>query len=303
MSDPSPNNPLRRAREALRPRTRLKCALKLLRRRWGALAEARALARVEPTEYRHFWIVSAQRNAGEAACRCLDSVYGQRYPQDKVTQLFIDDASEDDTVSIVEDWLAGHEGHCVELVRNAERIGCCANNARAYRQAPPGSIIVEINGDDWLPDPDVFDTINRVYEDPEVWMTYNTALRSDGLVGKTRPIPREVIERNAYREVGWMASHLHTFRAELFTHVREDSLIDPDTGEHWAFAQDVAIYSSLLELAGFHARHMYRYNYVYNFHEQTEHKTNREAQLACVARMRQMPRYEPLAELTRATGD
>jgi glycosyltransferase involved in cell wall biosynthesis len=230
-----------------------------------AALEAVRISRVASTREHLFHLVSCERNAGHSALKCLDSVHGQSHPRHLIRHVFIDDASSDNTPDLVLGWLRDHPGHTVEYVRNAERRGGCANNLAGFRMAPPGSIICELNGDDWLPDTGVISYLNRVYQDPEVWMTYNTVKTSGGRLVQPLPISRDIIETNSFRRNAAFGRHLHTFRQELFTHVREECLIDPETGEFFASGDDLAFYLCLQELSGHHARHLYRTTYIYNF--------------------------------------
>lgn len=227
--------------------------------------EAVLISRIKPKKNLVFHIVSCERNAGPPSLKCLDSVYGQSYPRHLIRHVFIDDASSDGTHNLVLGWLRDHPGHSVEYVRNDERRGGCANNLTGFRMASPGSIICELNGDDWLPDTGVISFLNRVYQDPGVWMTYNTVKTSGGRLVQPLPISRDIIETNSFRRNSAFGRHLHTFRQELFTHVREECLIDPETGEFFASGDDLAFYLCLQELSGHHARHLYRTTYIYNF--------------------------------------
>jgi hypothetical protein len=53
----------------------------------------------------------------------------------------------------------------------------------------------------------------------------------------------------------------------------------------------------MLELCGAHARHVARALYVYNLHERSLVKAEREKQLGCERRIRALPRYQPLETL------
>lgn len=246
-----------------------------------------------------FFVATAMHNAAPFIERSLSSVHRQRYERAQVHHLVIDDASTDDSVARVGRWQKQHPDHPLELWRNGERAGGCANYTRAFRQAPPDSIVLQVDGDDWLADDYVIPYLSRVYHDPEVWMTYNTWRFPDGRSSlNSVAIPREITERNAVREYPWISSHLHSFRARLFAHVREDSLIDPDTNAHWSSAVDLAHYLPMLELAGRRARHLARVSYVYNLHDQSVFTSNRAEQAACERRIRRLPRYRPLATLS-----
>jgi len=273
----------------------------LVKRAWSELRPRRLLeaaryALVRPRRDQRFFVVSAQRNAGQNAIRCLESVYSQRYDPTLVRHVFTDDASDDQTPALVEEWLASHPDHRVEFIRNSERKGAGANSLRAVRMAPPGWIVVELDGDDWLPDSRVFAFLNKVYDDPDVWMTYNTAMRYKGgryrrPSRKWRPFPPEVLARGQVRTHPTDSlGPLRTFRSELLRHFRDESMVDPETGEFYA-ARDKALYFPLIELAGTHARHIYRITYVYDI---TERHKVAEVELASAEKIRRLPPYEPL---------
>lgn len=271
-----------------------------LRRKWLAIAEgATCLLRSAPPRLQQFCIVTCERNAGQFARNCLDSVYRQRYPRECVRHIFIDDASSDGTHELISDWLHAHPDHCVDYRRNGERRGGTANTLHGFRAAPAGTIVIELNGDDWLADRGVLAYLNRVYANPEVWMTYNTPRYVSGLPALwAEPFPAAIVAANAFREMGgWISSHPHTFRRALFDHVREETLLDPKTGGFWESADDQAIYLAMLELAGRHSRHLYRAMYVYNFHEQSHAYVDGASSEARARRIRQQPKYQPLEAL------
>lgn len=64
----------------------------LLRRALGRCFEILRYAVVHPRKMQRFHLVSAQRNMGDVALNCLQSVYDQKYPSDLFRHIFIDDA-------------------------------------------------------------------------------------------------------------------------------------------------------------------------------------------------------------------
>jgi glycosyltransferase involved in cell wall biosynthesis len=243
-----------------------------------------------------FTVVTCERNAGCFAVKCLDSVYRQRYDSKKVRHIFIDDNSNDGTHELIEQWLRSHAGHRVEYIRHRNRSGGTANTLLGFRMATPGSIVIELNGDDWLADHGVFSYLNRAYADPDVWMTYNTPRYAAGPPALwAERIPDTVVEANAFRETdGWISSHPHTFRQKLFSHVRDETMIDPDTDAYWESADDQAIYLAMLELSGRHSRHLHRVMYVYNFHELSHAYGDGAGSEARARRIRKQLKYLPL---------
>jgi glycosyltransferase involved in cell wall biosynthesis len=268
--------------------------VRLLLRAAGRLQEVVRYSLVRPRHRHHFHIVSTQRNAGRDVVRCLDSVDSQNYPKDLCRHLVIDDASDDDTPDLIDAWLARHPGHNVDLVRRQNRRGGTRNTLDGIGRVEADSIVIELNGDDWLPDPGVLPFLNKVYQDPEVWMTYNTQRESTGVIPFQLPPPRDIRRNRSYREYQWATSHLHSFRRPLFDHVPEKTMVDPESGEYWKSADDVALYLYMLELAGAHALHIWRITCLYNFHPQTEYRLDRDGQLDRQSRIRMGRKAEAL---------
>ena len=271
--------------------------VRLLIRAAGRCGEILRYAIVWPRRMHRFHIVSTQRNMGDAVLRCLQSVHNQRYPKELVTHCVIDDASTDGTRDKIDTWLADHPDHRVDLVARETRRGGTFNTIVGLRRASDDAIVIELNGDDWLPDAGVLAFLNKVYQSPEVWMTYNTLRQSDGTITIQLPPPPSVRRDRSYRRAPWSTSHLHSFRRPLFDHVPDDEFIDEATGDLLESADDVALYLRMLELAGEHAVHIWRITCVYNFHDQTEHRLDRTGQLEREERIRSRPVSSPLPSL------
>lgn len=255
------------------------------------------LVKVDKDQY--FFIVSCERNAGRDALKCLDSVYSQTYKKSHIRHLFIDDASNNGTHEIILEWLSTHPDHNVEYIHNQKRQGGTANTVKGFLGAPTDAVVMELNGDDWLPDPDVVCFFNRIYANSDIWMTYNTLKFSSGPPAPwAKKWPKEVIRNNAFRDAEhWTTSALHTFRRRLFDHVGEDAFIDPVSGECWECADDQAIYLSMFELAGRHSKNINRISYVYNFNETSHACVDHDKSKACAARIRAGKRYQPIDDL------
>ncbi len=273
--------------------------VRLLMRAVGRLSEISKYSLVRPRSARVFHIVSGVRNAETAAVRCLQSVYDQHYPRNKVRHVFIDDNSTDPTAAAIREWLEVHPWNSVEFTENPSRIGAFANNLEGFRQAQPDEIVLELNGDDWLPDNGVLSFLNKVYADPDVWTTFNTFVRADGIFHIALGPSRKTIASGRLRRGRWATSALHTFRSELFHHIDPSAFVDPSTNELWESAHDIATYLPMIELAGDHARHLYRTTYFYNLRSSSDEITDRSGQLKAAAGIRALPRHRPLASLHR----
>jgi glycosyltransferase involved in cell wall biosynthesis len=290
-------HPLARVRKRLGEQ--LWIVLALVRRKSLAVIEGGASLRGLFAPRQNFSIVSCERNAGAAALKCLDSVYHQRYDRRLVKHVFIDDASDDGTHELILGWLENHPENNVHYIRQQERKGGTYNTLLGFRLAEAETLVVELNGDDWLAGRGTLAFLNRVYADPGVWMTYNTLCYENGFPALwARPVREEVVARNGFREMDeWMTSAPHTFRRGLFNHLHEETFRDPETRDYWESADDQAIYLAMLELAGRHARHLYRVTYVYNFRESSHcfHGSDLSRGRAC--RVRQQEKYRALESL------
>jgi len=278
--------------------------LRSWRRRALRLADEARFRRFEPAMHHSFFIVSAAYQAAPWVERHLESVRTQRYPSARITHLVIDDASPDATVDTAERYGARFPEYRLTVQRNPVNRGGCANLTRGFRAAPPGSIVLQVDADDWLADREVLAYLNMVFQDPQVWMTYNTWVFPDGRRGvNCEPIATDVAAARRFRQAGWISSHLHAFRAELFAQVPDAQMVDPDTGDFWRSAVDMAQYFPMLELAGPHARHLDRPLYVYNLHQGSIISSRRAEQLACEQRIRAMPPLPVLASLPSPSSE
>lgn len=269
-----------------------------LARRFRASKETSIYRKVPPQFSASFHIVTCGRNTGEHIAKCLDSVYEQNYDRTKITHYVIDDASDDDTCKIAAKWLDAHSGHSVIFHRNTTSKGGTANTQDGFRAAGEHAIVIELNADDWLADENVLGFLSKVYGNPDVWMTYNSFMYSNGASSeRRRPYPKRVVRKSTYRDYEWICQHLHSFRASLLKHLPSEVFIDPVTGQFLSKADDRSIYWSLLELCGPHAIHLERIMYVYNFHDQTDYKLDPVGSHENVSKIRKMERFKRLESL------
>jgi len=129
---------------------------------------------------------------------------------------------------------------------------------------------VTVDFDDWLPDNQVLNKLNAVYN-PDVWMTYGTYCEYHGNEqyrffppGFFYRYPNDVVENNDFRSHRWLASHLRTFRRELFLNINHDDLIDPRTKTYYDMAGDFCFMLPMIEMCGERFEHIPETMYVYN---------------------------------------
>lgn len=203
-------------------------------------------------------ILTTLYNASGYIQSCIHSIMGQNY---KDFRCFItDDMSTDDSVSIVK-----------ELIKDDKRFILIENESKHYQ---PGNydqiirnnqtisdndVIIEIDGDDWLPDANTLQRIHDVYQDDNVWITNGSFIYNNGSKGFSK---KQDIKN--LRTSSFTASHMRTWRAFLWRNIKEQDLKD-ENGVYWKVAGDLAFMFPMLEMSGEeHYRFLDEINYVYN---------------------------------------
>jgi len=271
--------------------------------RWfNLLLERVRYALVKPTTGRHFWVITCSWNSGSTVLKCIESVYVQNYDRAFLKHVFIDDNSSDGSSELIIQWMEDNPDHNLVYIRNDVQVGGTQNTLEGFRMVPEGAIVIELNGDDWLPDAEVIPLLNKVYADDDVWMTYNSYRYANLEQNRKapvmlRPVPLHIVENNGIRDYLWMTKHLHTFRSELFGFLDDQVFIDPLTGDFWESSDDQAIYLSMFELAGVHARHIFRDMYVYNHRSLSDDVVDLAGSRQRKERIRAMKKYLPLDRL------
>lgn len=193
--------------------------------------------------------------------KCLNTCLTQKY--DNYEVVLVDAVSGDKTFEIAKKY--ADEFKHLRIYQNEKRLPQVANFIWLTELAKPNSIIVSIDGDDWLKNSKVLQKLNETYNSEDVWMTYGTYEEYPyrDVSSFYYPYSKEVIESNSFREHRWLASHLRTWRRELLLKVNEDAFKRED-GEWLDTAGDQAIMLPMLELSGNKSRYIPEVLYVYN---------------------------------------
>lgn len=227
--------------------------------------------------------------------KCLNTCITQKY--DNFEVILVDAISTDKTFEIAKKY--AEEFPKLKVYQNEIRIPQVANFLWLTELSRPGSIVVSIDGDDWLKNNKVLQKLNDVYNSGDVWMTYGTyeefPYRSVSHI--YRPYPEEVIKNNSFREYQWLASHLRTWRRELLLKVKEEDFKRED-GEWLDTTGDQAIMLPMLELSGNKSRYIPDVTYIYNVSNSSRDSAKNEArQIELSNYIRSKKKYEPLEVL------
>lgn len=242
---------------------------------------------------KHLVVVIPSYNNKDWYKRNLDSVFAQNYSNYNL--IYVDDCSPDGTGQLVENYIRDcKQEHRCRLIKNRERKGTLYNLYQAIHSCDNQSIIIDLDGDDWLYGKDVFQTINRAYDDHHVWLTYGQyVMYPERHLGLCRDIPQDIIEQNSYRKNQWMTSHLRTFYAGLFKAIEKDDFII--NGEFYPTTSDMAFMYPMLEMAGGHIRFIDKIMYIYNNDTPiNDYKVRLQLQARCERNIRNQEPYKPL---------
>lgn len=245
-----------------------------------------------------FVVISTVYNKEKWVAFNVNSIKQQSYKNFIAAYAY--DVSEDKTIwelyrSISQD----ERFHIIENQDKGSQISnfmYCYSKLKERNLINPDDIIVEVDADDWLLHPFVFDYLNQAYQDPNVWMTYGHYIEYPS--GRTGGhFHMHLRDDNNIREYPFAYSHLKTYKAWLFDRVPHEYLIDPRTKKYWKTTADFAMCMPMVEMAG--KDRIIRFDqpmYVYNTSDDlgSESKTNLAAQKEAERLIRQ---FKPLERL------
>lgn len=184
----------------------------------------------------------------------LFSVFEQNYDHYRV--IVVDDHSTDGTLQKAKECVAYFKGEqkC-SLISHTEHAGTLGCLYDAIDACADQEIALILQGGDKLATPNVLKTLNGVYADPDVWLTYGSALeipsyRKTKILAK--PVSEKVVKNGLHRKSPWHFPPPFTFYTSLFKEIPLSDLFY--RGRFYAMGSEMAIGFPLLELAGNHAR-------------------------------------------------
>lgn len=246
-----------------------------------------------------FKIVVPVRNARNWISKCILSIAEQQY-QGPWSCIIIDDGSDDGTQEKIEATLGslspGVMSH-FSVKLNSTRKGALENFVDGFKllgsEDEPESVLIQIDGDDWLYGPMVFQIIHQAYEQTGCWMTWGSyAEWPTGAPGMAQPMPVEWHWSRDYRSRPWVMSHLRTFKSHLWHSVKDDDLRDSE-GKYYDVTWDLAHMFPMIEMSGTRSLFIPYILYCYNRNNPlSDDKIYRERQLRFESEIRSRPPYK-----------
>ena len=220
--------------------------------------------------------------------KCLNSIVKQSHQRFQVQ--VVDDCSSDSSYDIA--YSICEKNKNFKLFRNSRRIGALNNIFNLLHtkiKEPLKTIDVIIDGDDYLYSSDVLNIIEEKYIKTNCLITYGSHISSKGVQGKK--YPKLIRKLNLFRKYFWYASHLKTFRHDLWLSINPQDFLNKNR-EYFSVASDLAIMFPMLEMAGNRQEFISEILYCYNDKNPiSDHKIRRKEQILSAKEIRQKKRY------------
>jgi glycosyltransferase involved in cell wall biosynthesis len=234
-------------------------------------------------------VLTTTYNCEKFVERSLLSIMSQRFKDFKC--YITDDMSTDNTVNVIKETIKNDSRFI--LIENHEKFYQPGNYEQVirWRAIEGNEVCVEVDGDDWLPNSNVFSKINEIYKDDNVWMTSGSFKYHDGRNGFANP-PTKFSD---IRKQTFTLSHLRTWRAWLWNKIQPEDLRD-ENGNFWSVAGDLAFMFPMFEMSGEeHYRFLTDINYIYNESNPiNDHKVNLDKVMKTVNKIRNKKEYQKL---------
>jgi glycosyltransferase involved in cell wall biosynthesis len=238
-------------------------------------------------------IVTTAYNCQDYIEKCIGSLMGQNFTDFKC--YITDDLSTDNTVNVVKNMIKGDDRFI--LIENKVKMYQPGNYDQVIRDNPDindDEIIVEVDGDDWLPDSKTLSRINEVYSNKDIWIANGSFRYSNGSKG----FSSRQENFNNLRGSRFTASHIRTWRAFLWRKIKQDDLKD-ENGDYWKVTGDLSFMFPMLEMAGEDRyKFMEEINYIYNEENPlNDHKVDLTLVNEIAIKIRNKKRYEKIYSL------
>ena len=236
-----------------------------------------------------FNIVVPVFNAEKYIEKCLYSIINQSYKRFQVQ--VVDDCSGDSSYEIASSICKGYEN--LKIFRNPRRIGALNNICNLLNmniKEPTKTIDLIVDGDDYLYSGDVLNILKERYIKTNCLITYGSHISSKGIQGKK--YPRLIRKFNLYRKYFWYATHLKTFRHDLWLALNPQDLTNK-SNEYFSVASDLAIMFPMLEMAGNRQEFISEILYAYNDNNPiNDDKIRRKDQILAAREIRRKKIYK-----------
>jgi glycosyltransferase involved in cell wall biosynthesis len=198
-----------------------------------------------------FKIIVTSYNNEEWTETCLSSLLVQTYTNFDV--IFFDDCSTDKTLSEAYNTVnCDKRFKIINLKENHTKSKIFATLINQYIN--DDDIILFLDGDDWLSNSEVLESINQFYELYDPWVSYGGMVVWNGGDNITEPFPqnsefpRQVLGRRLYRQDTWRSSHAKTMKGFIWNSIDKTDFLSKQDGKYILGGDDLAFMFPALEL-------------------------------------------------------
>lgn len=234
-------------------------------------------------------ILTTFYNAENYIEKCVGSIFGQNFPDFKC--YLIDDMSTDSSVEKIRDIIGDDERF--SLIINTEKKYKTLNfvDILKNKNISDDEIIVEIDGDDWLPNSSVLTRINNAYANKDIWITNGSFKYASGPMG----FSAQQMNFDSLRFDRFTASHLRTWKAFLWRNIKDEDHKD-SFGNYLTINADLAYMLPMLEMSGpEHYQFLPDINLIYNdLNPINDHKVSLDLVNKIANEIRHKPKYNRL---------
>jgi glycosyltransferase involved in cell wall biosynthesis len=205
-------------------------------------------------------ILTGFYNAEKYVERSISSIMSQSFKD--FTCYITHDMSTDNSVNLIKELIKDDKRFILveDYDKKLYQAGNFDRTIRHNKNISDDEVLIEVDGDDWLPDSKVFQRINDVYSNPNIWIANGSFRYSNGQTGFSSP-QQDFLN---LRKSRFTASHIRTWRAFLWRKIKEEDLKD-ENGNYWQWSGDLCFMYPMLEMSGEeHYKFMNEINYVYN---------------------------------------
>jgi glycosyltransferase involved in cell wall biosynthesis len=240
------------------------------------------------------WLIITVRNACKYINKCLESITNQECTS-KIKLAICDDASTDGTAELIETYIDKLNKDSVIFIKNTERKYKLRNliNLLNNSSIQTTDVCCFLDGDDYLMDSTSLQTVLDTYQNTGCWITYGTYKCINNPNTCCREMTKEEKERNDFRGMPWIFSHLFTFRYFLWKSI-PDSYFSFDEEGMYQYTSDQMVNLTLLEIAK-SSRIQYIKKIIYGYNDiniLNVNKVNEKQQIHNDKKIRSMPRIQ-----------
>lgn len=230
----------------------------------GNLHKLYSKVHVNPEEYTEDYsyykknrivVISPMYNGEKYISKCIESVASQVY--DNYEMFIISDMSTDNSFKVANDTIEELDEDIRDkfaVISNTRKANALSNQCFILDNfVKKDDIVILLDGDDYLNfNPDIFNYINREYEQNKVKFTYGSSYSlADKIYLIGQEYPKEVKKNKTYRKhrFPWNMpyTHLRTFKGELYFKLDNEKLLDKN-GDYYGAGGDNALFYGLIEL-------------------------------------------------------